>query len=94
MSSSIYVNDLTVSYYGDVILNRVSFGIEEGRLVGVVGPNGAGKSTLLKGMLGLIPTDHGTVYFNNQTIEKVRKKVAYVPQRATIDWDFPINVLE
>lgn len=94
MSSSIYVNDLTVSYYGELILDRVSFEIEKGRLVGVVGPNGAGKSTLLKGMLGLIPTDHGTVYFNNQTIQKVRKKIAYVPQRATIDWDFPINVLD
>lgn len=94
MGNSIRVNNLSVSYYGNQILNNVSFNMESGRLIGIIGPNGAGKSTLMKGMLGLIPTDSGTVTIDGKDVKAMRKTIAYVPQRATIDWDFPITVLD
>lgn len=94
MGNAIQVNNLSVSYYGNQILNKVSFNMESGRLIGIIGPNGAGKSTLMKGMLGLIPTDCGTVTIDGKDVRSMRKAIAYVPQRATIDWDFPITVLE
>ena len=94
MGNAIQVNNLSVSYYGNQILNKVSFNMESGRLIGIIGPNGAGKSTLMKGMLGLIPTDCGTVTIDGKDVRSMRKTIAYVPQRATIDWDFPITVLE
>ncbi|MBF4499767.1 metal ABC transporter ATP-binding protein [Savagea sp. SN6] len=94
MGNAIQVNNLSVSYYGNQILNKVSFNMESGRLIGIIGPNGAGKSTLMKGMLGLIPTDCGTVTIDGKNVRSMRKAIAYVPQRATIDWDFPITVLE
>ncbi|HEY4624142.1 MAG TPA: ATP-binding cassette domain-containing protein, partial [Solibacillus sp.] len=94
MGHAIEVNDLYVSYYGKQVLKNVSFTMEAGRLIGIVGPNGAGKSTLMKAVLGLIPKDRGAVLIDGQPIKNVRKKIAYVPQRATIDWDFPITVID
>src|SRR5699024_8904750 len=65
---------------------------DRGRLVGIIGPNGAGKSTLIKAILGLIPKDQGNVKAFGKPMKEVRKKIAYVPQRSQIDWDFPITV--
>src|SRR5699024_842174 len=70
----------------------ISFSIDRGRLVGIIGPNGAGKSTLIKAILGLIPKDQGNVKAFGKPMKEVRKKIAYVPQRSQIDWDFPITV--
>lgn len=94
MAHAIEVKDLHVSYYGKQVLKNVSFTMETGRLIGIVGPNGAGKSTLMKAVLGLIPRDKGTVSIGGKSIAEIRKHIAYVPQRATIDWDFPITVLD
>jgi ABC-type Mn2+/Zn2+ transport system ATPase subunit len=88
------VNNLNVSYYGDEAIKNVSFSIESGNLVGVIGPNGAGKSTLLKALLNLIPKDKGDIEIYNHTVKEFRRKIAYVPQRNNIDWDFPITVLD
>lgn len=92
MDDLIKVKHLTVSYYGNEVVQDVSFSFQKGKLIGIIGPNGAGKSTLLKAMLGLVQRDRGTVLINNKNIENFRKKIAYVPQRTTIDWDFPITV--
>lgn len=92
MESKISVNNLSVSYYGNEVVRDVSFSFEMGNLIGIVGPNGAGKSTMMKATLGLISKDSGTVEIGGESIDKVRKKVAYVPQRSNIDWDFPIVV--
>lgn len=86
------VRNLTVSYGNYKALDDITLDIGQGRLVGVIGPNGAGKSTLMKAMLGLIPVDRGSVSVLGQPVKKIRKKIAYVPQRNNIDWDFPINV--
>lgn len=92
MRNTVDVQNLSVSYNGKNVLNKISFSIETGKLIGIIGPNGAGKSTLMKGMLGLIPTDAGQTSFMNQKRKAIQKKIAYVPQRNNIDWDFPIIV--
>jgi len=92
MSDGITVKDLAVSYYGNNVLNNIDFSFEPGKLIGILGPNGAGKSTLLKAMLGLIPKERGVIKVEGQSLNDVRKRIAYVPQRSKIDWDFPIIV--
>lgn len=94
MLPAIRVRHLHVSYYGNEAVRDVSFAFKPGTLVGIIGPNGAGKSTLIKAMLGLIPKDHGDVTMFGKSVKEMRKKIAYVPQRSDIDWDFPITVLE
>lgn len=86
------VRQLAVDYRGVRGLDSVSFQVESGQLVGLVGPNGAGKSTLLKAMLGLIPTANGTVRYCTCPLCQHLERVAYVPQRSQIDWDYPITV--
>jgi manganese/zinc/iron transport system ATP- binding protein len=88
------VNQLTVNYDKTPVLWDVSFDLFGPHLVGIVGPNGAGKSTLIKTAMGLIKPISGTVLFFGKQLKDVRSKVAYVPQRETVDWDFPITVLE
>lgn len=90
----IVVDHLSVSYSGIRALENVSVHIPGGKLVGVIGPNGAGKSTFFNAILGLIPRESGTVRFDGHPFHRVRTDIAYVPQRADIDWDFPISVLD
>ncbi|NYF25255.1 metal ABC transporter ATP-binding protein [Sporosarcina sp. JAI121] len=92
MNNAIVVSNLHVSYYGKEVLQNIGFTISEGKSVGIIGPNGAGKSTLLKALLNLIPKDKGEITILGSELKEVRKRIAYVPQRSTIDWDFPITV--
>ncbi|MCF6139272.1 metal ABC transporter ATP-binding protein [Pseudalkalibacillus berkeleyi] len=94
MPNVLNVNNLNVSYLGNVALTNISFQVEQGSLVGIIGPNGAGKSTLIKALMDLIPSETGKVEILEKPVKKVRKKIAYVPQRNDIDWDFPILVLD
>ncbi|MDY6782859.1 MAG: metal ABC transporter ATP-binding protein [Cyanobacteriota bacterium] len=86
------VQNLAVNYRNQKGLDSVSFRIESGQLVGLIGPNGAGKSTMLKAMLGLIPAVSGAVRYCNCPLHQQLHKVAYIPQRSQIDWDYPITV--
>ena len=86
------VLDLTVFYRENWAVRNVSFTLHSGQVTSLLGPNGAGKSTIIKAMLGLIPTFKGIVKFENQPLIKQLSKVAYVPQRSQIDWDYPITV--
>ncbi|MDQ0224478.1 metal ABC transporter ATP-binding protein [Metabacillus niabensis] len=88
------VENLTIAYHQKPVLQEVSFEAPQGKLIGIVGPNGAGKSTLIKGILGLIPIASGEVRIYEEIYKKQRKKVGYVPQRGTVDWDFPTNALD
>lgn len=88
------IKDLTVSYQGEQILNQLSLSFRKGKMTGIIGPNGAGKSTLIKGALGLIKTQSGQAFIDNQPLNKVRDKIAYVEQRSAVDLTFPISVLE
>lgn len=76
------------------MLRDVSFEVPEGKLIGIVGPNGAGKSTLIKAALGLIPRLYGEVSIYGKPYVEQRKLVGYVPQRESVDWDFPTNALD
>lgn len=88
------ITDLTVAYQKKPVLKNISFEIPEGKLIGVIGPNGAGKSTLIKAVLGLIPKVTGKVEIYGRPYTEMRKSVGYVPQRESVDWDFPTNALD
>jgi len=88
------VNDMTVVYHKKPVLWDVDLKIPPGLLMAIVGPNGAGKSTLIKAMLGLVKPTTGKTTFWGDSYEKQRKKIGYVPQRGSVDWDFPTDVLD
>jgi manganese/zinc/iron transport system ATP- binding protein len=94
LTTSISVESLFVNYDRTAVLWDVSFSVPTGVLLGVVGPNGAGKSTLLKASLNLVKPLSGKIDFFGEPLDSVRSKIAYVPQRESVDWDFPITVLE
>lgn len=85
------VRHLTVAYADTRALEDVSFTVAPGERVAVVGPNGAGKSTLLKTLVGLIRPASGTIQVGGH-LHTQCSDVAYVPQRAQVDWSFPIRV--
>jgi manganese/zinc/iron transport system ATP- binding protein len=76
------------------VLWNVDLAVPQGNLVGIIGPNGAGKSTLIKAIMGLLPTSSGWVQVMGQPIGAMRHRVAYVPQRESVDWTFPVTVLD
>lgn len=88
------VKNLTVAYNQEPVLWHINGAIPAGVMLAIVGPNGAGKSTLLQTMLGLIQPIAGTVSFFGSDYKKYYKKIAYVPQRSTVDWDFPATVFD
>lgn len=88
------VEDVTVSYDARPVLWDIDLSLPKGKLIAIVGPNGAGKSTLIKTMLGLLKPVTGTIQFNDKTYKEVRKKIAYVPQRSSVDWNFPTTVYD
>lgn len=88
------VDDLTVAYNSKPAIWDIDIDVPEGVLMAIVGPNGAGKSTFIKAVLNLIPRAAGTVTFYGKPYEKARSLVGYVPQRGSVDWDFPTSVLD
>jgi manganese/zinc/iron transport system ATP- binding protein len=91
---AIVVSDLTVAYREKPVLWDVDLEIPAGQLAVIMGPNGAGKSTLMKAMLNLVPTAAGTIRIFGQTYAEQRSRVGYVPQRGSVDWDFPTDALD
>lgn len=90
----IEVEDMTVAYQTKPVLWDIDLSIPKGVLMAIVGPNGAGKSTLIKSMLDLIKPISGSVLFNGRPYSSQRKHIGYVPQRGSVDWDFPTTVLD
>lgn len=88
------IHDLTVAYHKKPVLWGVDLLVPKGRLVGIVGPNGAGKSTLIKAAMGLMPVSSGWVKFFGEPARQNLRRVGYVPQRESVDWDFPVNVMD
>jgi manganese/zinc/iron transport system ATP- binding protein len=86
------VHDLTVAYNRKPVLWGVDLTLPKGKLIGIVGPNGAGKSTLIKAAMGLIPLASGWVRMFDKPLDEVRPRISYVPQRESVDWDFPASV--
>ena len=93
-TKAIEVTDLTVAYQDQPVLWDVDLDVPPGVLLSIVGPNGAGKTTLIKAILGLVRPAAGNVLIYNKPYEAQRRMVGYVPQRGTVDWDFPTNVLD
>ena len=93
-TSPLVVRGLTVSYGKKPAVFSVDAEMPEGSMTAIIGPNGAGKSSLLKGALGIVPRLSGEVRAFGQPFEKARRRVAYVPQRASVDWDFPARVID
>ena len=86
------IHDLTVAYQRKPVLWSIDLTVPQGILAGIIGPNGAGKSTLIKAIMGLIPVSSGYVKLFNQDLDKIRQRISYVPQRESVDWDFPASV--
>jgi len=88
------IQQMTVAYHGEPVLLKVSCTARAGALTAIVGPNGAGKSTLIKAALGIVPSAAGSVSFWGEPLGRIRSQIAYVPQRTTVDWDFPVNAVD
>lgn len=87
---ALLVHQLSVNYDKTPVLWDISLEIPAGKIVGIIGPNGAGKSTFIKAALGLVQPLSGKIEFFGKTIKNCRQRIAYVPQRESVDWDFPI----
>jgi len=94
MQRAVEVRDLTVAYRENPVLWDVDLDVASGTIMAIVGPNGAGKTTLIKAILGLIKPAAGQVRILGRPYQKVASSVGYVPQRGSVDWDFPTSVLD
>jgi manganese/zinc/iron transport system ATP- binding protein len=92
--SPLAIAGLTVSYGEKPVLFSVDFVTPPGAMLAIIGPNGAGKSTLIKAALGIAPRVSGEVTVFGRPWKEARHRVVYVPQRASVDWDFPATVLD
>lgn len=93
-SLAVHVEDLTVSYHGRPVLWDIDVNIPPGVMAAIVGPNGAGKSTLIKSALNLVKPTAGHITIHGVPYDRQRRRVGYVPQRSTVDWDFPTTALD
>lgn len=91
---SLQVEGLNVNYDKTPVLWDITLSVPQGKVVGIVGPNGAGKTTLVKAALGLLRPLSGKIEFFGKPLEQSRQRMAYVPQKESVDWDFPITVKE
>lgn len=94
--SPLSIHQLSAHYPGqkNKAIDSIDWDCPQGQLCAIIGPNGAGKSTLLKAVMDLIPHKAGHVEFFGKTLDQSRKRIAYVPQRSAVDWDFPVSVLD
>lgn len=92
--SPLSIHAVTVAYQRKPVLWDVDYDAPAERLIAIVGPNGAGKSTLIKACLGLVPRASGQVEFWGESFRRVRSRIGYVPQRESVDWDFPVSALD
>ncbi len=91
---AVETKDLTVAYKEKPVLWDIDIQVPHGVLMAIVGPNGAGKTTLIKSILGLLKPAAGKVLINDQSYKSQKKKIGYVPQKESVDWDFPADVLD
>jgi manganese/zinc/iron transport system ATP- binding protein len=88
------LHDITVTYHKKPVLWDIDLTLPGGSIIGIIGPNGAGKSTMIKAMMGLVDLSSGYVKMFNKTLDQVRSRVSYVPQKESVDWDFPASVID
>lgn len=88
------VSGLTVAYHHKPVLWNVDYVAPRSGLIAIVGPNGAGKSTFIRSVLGLVPRLAGDIRVYGKSVDKQRRLIGYVPQRSSVDWDFPASALD
>ncbi len=93
-SAPLSIHDMTVAYHRKPVLWDIDYDAPAGKLVAIIGPNGAGKSTLINAVLNLVPKASGEVRIFGKPYTRQRGRVGYVPQRESVDWDFPVNALD
>jgi manganese/zinc/iron transport system ATP- binding protein len=93
-TTALEVHNLTASYNRKPVLWDIDFKLPQHKIIGIVGPNGSGKTTLLKTIMGLIKPDSGYAELFGKPLDEIRNRVAYVPQRESVDWDFPASVMD
>lgn len=93
-SAPVSIRDLTVAYHRKPVLWDIDLDAPRGKIIGILGPNGAGKSTLLRAILDLVPRVSGRIQIFGQPYATQRRRVGYVPQRESVDWDFPVSALD
>lgn len=98
-NQTIKIENMTVAYEAEPVLWNLNVSFTKGKLTAILGPNGAGKSSLLNAILGLVKPVSGSILFNNQednwtSFSAVQQEVAYVPQKSSVDWEFPTDVLD
>ena len=93
-TSAVSVKDLTLAFNKKPVLWDIDLEVPKGVLLAIVGPNGAGKTALIKAIMGIIKPASGTVEIFGRSFKSQLSKVGYVPQRNSVDWDFPSNVLD
>jgi ABC-type Mn2+/Zn2+ transport system ATPase subunit len=86
------IENLTVSYHRVPAIHHLSLTLTSGHCVGLFGPNGAGKSTLLKSVAGLLTPETGRILIDGMDLSGAASLIAYLPQRESVDWDFPVTV--
>ena len=94
MTPILELHDVTVAYHRRPVLWDIDLAIEQPALVGIIGPNGAGKTTLIQAILGLVPLVSGEIRIHGEAVARQRHRVGYFPQHKSVDWDFPVNVLD
>lgn len=88
------LHDITVAYHKKPVLWDIDLTLPAGSIIGIIGPNGAGKSTMIKAIMELVELSSGYVKLFDKTLDQVRSRVSYVPQKESVDWDFPASVLD
>ncbi|MEM6461114.1 MAG: metal ABC transporter ATP-binding protein [Pseudomonadota bacterium] len=94
IGAALTVRGLSVAYGDKPALSSVDAVFRKASMSAIIGPNGAGKSTLIKAALGIVPSISGDARFFGLPLDGARNRVAYVPQRASVDWDFPATVID
>jgi manganese/zinc/iron transport system ATP- binding protein len=94
VNSPLSIDNLSVAYHRKPVLLNINYQAPEGEMIGIIGPNGAGKSTLIKAVLELLPLAGGEVKIYDKPYRQQRQLVGYVPQRESVDWDFPTDALD
>ena len=94
MEPALELHDVTVAYHKKPVIYGIDVAVEPGNLVGIIGPNGAGKSTLIKAIMGVLPLTGGWVKVFGKSFKESCDRVGYVPQRESVDWDFPVSVMD
>src|SRR3990167_2002833 len=94
MKHALTIKNISIAYQHNLVVHDLNFMVQTGSLLAIVGPNGSGKTTLLRSIMGLLTPMKGEILIFNQPHTTQLKKIAYIPQRSSVDWNFPATSLD